>query len=305
MASAVNALASDLEAGIPVAEAFEKRRGSFPPLYGRLVGAGVRSGDLSSILLSLGKHLELVQRLRSMLWRTLSYPLFVLGTTLVLMTVLAIFVLPKYESLYADFHVRLPAVTVLMIQLSHVMPLLIGVVGSLILLLVIAWLILSRSGRGMAVIESIVMPIPLIGPLLSRRGRARWCDAVRLGIRAGMDLPQAIELASDATGSHKLATDGRAIVAALGSGQALTRWRTRSLPATIPTAMQLATGHNNLADAMDTLSTLYQRQAEMRLISLPTVLSPLMVIVIAVVIGFVVASLVAPFASLIEGMTGK
>jgi type II secretory pathway component PulF len=302
LANAVNALASDLEAGTPVAEAFEKRRGSFPPLYGRLVGAGVRSGNLSAILLSLGKHLELVQQLRAVLWRALSYPLFVLATAIGLLLFLAAFIFPKYAAIFQDFHLRLPGITLFMISVARVVPYIVGALVAIALILWITWLILSRTGRGMVLVEALVLPIPLIGPLLRAEMVARWCDAVRLGVNAGMDLPQSIELAADATGSRKLAADGRTLVAMLGAGQSLTALRPRTLPATVPTTIQLASGNNNLAEALGTLSDLYQRQAEMTLATLPTVLSPILVLIIALFIGFVVVSLMVPFVHLFGGL---
>ena len=155
----------------------------------------------------------------------------------------------------------------------------------------------------MVVVERLILPLPLVGPLLRAEVVARWCDAVRLGVQAGMDLPQAIELAADATGSKSLATDGKRLIDSLSAGASLTSIRLTTLPATVPTTIQLASGNNNLAEAMGTLSDLYQRQAEMRLAALPTILSPLMVLVIAGVIGFVVVSLAMPLVSLIEGMS--
>ena len=305
LGNAVNALASDLEGGTPIADAFEKHRANFPPLYGRLVGAGVRSGNLSAVLLSLGKHLELVQRLRSVLWRTLSYPALVLITTVGLIMFLAIVVVPKYKQIFVEFHLKLPAATVAMLEIARVLPVIFAVLAVVAVIVVVVWIIASRTGHGMFLVEHLVLPLPLVGPLLRAEIVARWCDTVRLGVQAGMDLPQAIALAADSTGSGALAADGQLLISSLSSGAPLTSVRTRILPATVPTTMQLASGHNNLAEAMGTLSDLYQRQAEMRLAALPTVLSPLMVLFIASVIGFVVVALAMPLVSLIEGMTGK
>ena len=74
----VEQVAAELERGTPLPEAFEKYKGQFPSLYGRLVGAGVRAGNLPGVLFNLGRHLELVQRLREALWRSLAYPLAIL-----------------------------------------------------------------------------------------------------------------------------------------------------------------------------------------------------------------------------------
>ena len=67
-------------------------------------------------------------------------------------------------------------------------------------------------------VERLVLPLPLVGPVLRANLAARWCDAVRLGTQAGLDLPTAIGLAQDATRSGRLAKDGKAMT----EGQSVT-----------------------------------------------------------------------------------
>src|SRR5687768_11967976 len=69
MAATVKQIADDLERGTPLAQAFEARHQQFPPMYGQLVAAGVQTSNLPAMLLNLGRHMELVYRLRAMLWR--------------------------------------------------------------------------------------------------------------------------------------------------------------------------------------------------------------------------------------------
>src|SRR5882724_3171552 len=146
-------LAAELESGTPLEQAFDKYRGSFPPLYGRLVRAGVKSGDLSGVLLGLGRHLELIQRLRSVLWRTVSYPMFVLIAMGFLISFLGIVVLPQYGAIYRDFHIRLPAITQFLLSFSTVAPALLVTLLVLILGGPIVWRILERMGYSTAIVE--------------------------------------------------------------------------------------------------------------------------------------------------------
>ena len=300
----IEQLAGDLEQGTPLDKALEKHRGQFPPLYGRLISAGVRSGDLSGMLLSLGRHLELIQRLRAILWRTVSYPLFVLIALGFLISFLGIVVLPQYAAIFRDFRIQLPEVTEAMLSLSHLAPALLVVILAILLLGPIVWGILERFGYSTVIVERLVLPLPLIGPVLRVNMVARWCDAVKLGVNAGMDLPAAIDLAGDATRSPRLAADGRSLVEALEHGQSLTSANTKIIPATVPAAMQFASTTQDLGTTLASLSEMYQRQAELRMTALPGVLTPLLVLIIAIIIGFVIISLMLPFVSLIEGMSG-
>ena len=69
LARTIQQLADELERGTPLPQALAKYESKFPPLYARLVEAGVKSNNLPAMLLNLGRHAEMVQRLRAAIWR--------------------------------------------------------------------------------------------------------------------------------------------------------------------------------------------------------------------------------------------
>ena len=304
LARTIEQLAAELESGTPLEQAFEKFRTRFPPLYGQIIRAGVKSGNLSGVLLSLGRHLDLVQRLRAMLWRAVSYPLLVLVSLGFLLSFLGIVVLPRFGAIYRDLHLELPWVTQALLALSRAAPALLIALLGLIIGLPLAWRLLERPGYSPYVIDSVVIPLPLIGPVLRANLTARWCDMARVGVEAGLDLPTAIELADDAAASPRLADDGRTLIEALSAGKPLTTWRMRLLPPTVPAAIQFASGQHDLPTTLGALSDMYQRQAELRMAVIPGILTPLLLLLIAMLVAFVIAGLLAPFLSLINGITG-
>lgn len=305
LARTVEQVAEELERGTPLGEAFEKHRGRFPALYGRLVAAGVAAGNLPGVLFNLGRHLEVVQRLREALWRAFAYPIMVLiGLTLVLVF-LGIYVLPKFQEIFDDFKIRLPAITEMLLGLSRVAPVLgvllvVAVVGGSLL-----WALLRWRGWDGTALDVLARGAPLVGPVVRRNLVARWCDALRLGVAAGMDLPAAIEVAGDATGSPALRRDGEALADRLANGLPLEgAGPGRMLPASIPATLHFAAGHQDLPTTIEALGEMYQRQAESRLSMIPAILTPLLVLIIAALIGFIIVGLMAPLVYLLDGMTG-
>jgi type II secretory pathway component PulF len=301
--STIEQLTGELEKGTPLDQAFEKFQDRFPPLYSRLIRAGVRSGDLSGMLLGLGRHLELIQRLRTVLWRTLSYPLFVLIAIGLLISFLGIVVLPQYEAIFKDFNIRLPAITEMILALKHIAPALLVLIVAAVVLGPLLWGLLERLGYSTLIVERVLWPAPLVGPVLKANAVARWCDAVKLGVGAGMDLPASIELASDATRSRRLTADGKELIEVMSHGRPLVSAKTRVIPTTVPAAIQFASEAHDLPGTLGSLSEMYQRQAELRMSALPGILTPLMVLLIAVLIGWVIMGLMLPLVTLIEGMT--
>lgn len=322
LARTVNQVAEELERGTPLPEAFDKHRDKFPPLYGRLVEAGVKTGNLSGVLLNLGQHLHLVQRLRGALWRAVTYPAAVFVGLLLVLTFLGVTVVPQFETLYeemfADAKPRfdwrsqtyepkptIPPVTLALFAASRAAPAVMVALLALVAGVPLAWAALRAAGRGGWLVDRLVLPLPLVGPVLRNNLAARWCDAVRLGVSAGLDLPAAIRLAGDATDSPRLRREGEALVALLEAGQPLaaaTAARRRVLPATVPAAIELASGHHDLPHTLQTLAEMFQRQAEARLAAIPAVLTPMLLILISVVIGFVIAGLLLPMTTLLRNL---
>jgi len=304
LARTISEVAAELEAGTPLAQAFEKYQDKFPSLYGRLIDAGVRSGNLPGVLFSLGRHMDTEQRLRATLWRTLAYPIMVIIGLVLVMLFISIAVIPQIRSVYEGFHLKLPGVTVVLLAVGRAMPYIAAVVIGLIVITPILWALLRLARQDRKAIELLILPIPMVGPVLRFSLVARWLDAARIATDAGMDLPSAIALASDATGSPGITRDGQSMIEVINAGKPLSGAPTRVVPTTVPAAMEFAAGHHDLPTALATLSDMYVRQSELRMQMIPTTVTPLAVIFIALMVGFVVAGLFAPLLSLIQGITG-
>jgi type IV pilus assembly protein PilC len=299
----VEEIATELEAGTPLGEAFDKHRDKFPSLYGRIVEAGVRGGNLPGILLNLGRHLETEQRLRNTLWRTLSYPAMVFVGLLIVMLFITYAILPHLAGVYQEFHLALPDVTKALLWIAGIVPWVAGALLVLILLVPVIWGLLVATGKDRAAADVVLLPLPLVGPVLRNSLMARWLDAARIAVDAGLDLPAAIQLADDATGSPKLRRDGEALINALQNGRPLGAVATTLLPATIPAAIEFSSGQQDLPLTLGTLAEMYERQADIRIQMIPSILTPTLVIAIALSVGFVIAGLFSPLVSLINGMT--
>ena len=137
---------------------------------------------------------------------------------------------------------------------------------------------------------------------------ARWCDAMRIGVTAGLPLPAAIELAGDAVRSPRLRRDGRTLIDRVEAGRTLDDATGAGaplsvLPATVPTAIALSAGHNDLPTTLATLAQMYERQADSRASAIPAILTPLVVIFLAITLGLVILALLMPLVRIIEYLT--
>ncbi len=308
---AIGQIADDLEAGQPLDEAFDKHRGRFPAMYGRLIDAGVRSGNLSAVLLNLASHLELGARLRAAIWQAISYPLVVLAAMALVLCFVGYVVVPPMQAMIegfteqADFmgthRPRTPVLAAMLFVVSRHMPMLVLLAAAGGIAAWAAWRWQRRAGREQWLVEQWIMPLPLIGPVLVKDRIARWCDALRIAIDAGLDLPGAIELAGQATRSPRLIEDGAKLIAALHNGQSLEEAaRTKLVPASVQVAIDLGAARGDLSRTLATLTELHRQQADHRIDLMAAVLQPALVVVLGLVAGLMMGGLYSMITSFLD-----
>lgn len=295
-------VADELKAGKGAAEAFAAHRGAFPPLYGAVLDAGVRSGNLPAVLMGLGRHLELIERLKTAIWRALAYPLVVFLGVLVMLGVIGSVMAPQFQEMFEEFDTTLPPLTVVVLTVARYMP---AIAGGMVLLGIAvfgAFIVLRNKGMEQALIDRLLW-IPLVGEAIRRNMLSRWCDALRLGLGAGLDLPGALKIAADTIGSTPLNRDTQRMVATLEQGGAIRKDLSLVfVPDAVPAAIELASHADDLPEMIANLGEMYQQQAEARVVMLHTLLGPAMLIFVAMIISLVIWALFLPMIHLMEWM---
>jgi type II secretory pathway component PulF len=303
LSQSIHAVIGELERGVPLAQAFANHGKQFPPLYSKLIDAGVRSNNLAGVLLNLGRHLELVTRLRAAIWRAAAYPVMILIGMLLLILYVSAFVVPTLNDIYKDFNTRLPTLTQLILVGSRYGPAF-AICGISILLTFPLLTGVSRLLGFSGALSDFALSIPIVGPILRSNLVARWCDAMHLSIQGNADLPGAMALAADIVGSPALRRDTNQLIGALQAGRTLAdAGNTRVIPKSAMTMVHLACTRSDLPEALHTLSQMYQQQAEIRLAGLQTVLMPMFIVFIGMLLAFTVIGLMAPLISLIQSVS--
>ncbi len=302
LAVTIQQVADELQAGKGLAEAFATHRGAFPPLYGAVLESGVRTGNLPAVLLGLGRHLELLQRLRAAVWRAVAYPLVVFFGVLLMLGILGAVVVPQFREIFEDFDTDVPALTKLVLTVSQYMP---AIVIALVVfaVLLFAGMALMRAGGKGQVLLDLLLRVPLIGPAIRFNMLGRWCDALRLGLHAGLDLPAALGMAADTLRSGPLDADTRLMIQTVEAGQSIRQnVRLRFVPQAVPAAIELAAHADDLPGMLENLAAMYQQQAEARVAALQTVLGPLMLVLVALIIGVVVTAMFLPLVRVMQSV---
>lgn len=322
---AVEAVSSELERGKTLPEAIDAHRRAFPPLYANVVEAGIRVNNLPAVLFNLSRHLDLTRRIRASVTRAVAYPVMVLLAIIVVSAFLSAYVLPALLEIVAEdksgFGIigvlggrpwgaapqtpALPMVTRAALVFGRVAPWIALIAVGLAVAWSLLWPIVRGTALGRAISDAILLRLPLFGPPLRSSMVARWCDAMHIGVAAGLDLPDSLSLASRSIGSGRLSRDTAKLIDAASSGSRLDAARPFTLlPVAVPAAVEIGVRAGTLPETLEALTTIYLRQAESRARLIPLVLTPILIVILAVILGGLMAAMFSPIAQLLRVLSG-
>ncbi|HTX20298.1 MAG TPA: type II secretion system F family protein [Candidatus Aquilonibacter sp.] len=190
--------------GMSLADAMAKSPETFPRVYVAMVEAGEAGGFLDVVLAQIAEFQAREKDLKSKVLTAMIYPCILFCLALVVLTVLLIFFIPKFQRVFAQIHGSLPLITQFIIGASHLarsygLYVAIGVV--VIGLLARTWV---ASPKGRRTWEGIILKSPLVGPLIAQFAMARFCRMLGTLLGAGVPLVYSLNVARRSIGNQIL-----------------------------------------------------------------------------------------------------
>ncbi len=307
MRKLIDEVAGELEAGKPIEEAFEKRQKKFPPLYGRILKAGVETGRLSEMLTSLNRHLELANHTRRIIFEAMGYPAVILALSAVLITLIFTFIIPQFEPILNDMvGGRLPALTQFYLGMAkNVFPFWISVAfiaGAIVLLLSMS----STFPAGRRFKEALFLKIPVIGRVYYASLLSRMAEAMAMMVAAGCDMPSCLRLAADSTGSETLIQESHMLAEQVEQGTGILEAGQfcRMIPRLFLYSIQMGSQRNELQDNLYSLGQMYSDQARFGQARLQAVLLPIIIVGVGGVVATCVLAMFLPMIKIVTALSG-
>jgi len=278
MRKLIDSIAAELEAGVSIEKAFEKRQKRFPPLYGRILKAGVETGRLSEMLTSLNRHLELANQTKRIIFEAMSYPAVVLTLGAVILTGVFLFIIPQFGPILTEMTdaESLPAITQLFLSIAeNIVTFWIGV-GLLIAAILVLFAILTTFAAGRRLKESLFLKVPVIGRVYHSSVLSRMAEAMAMMVAAGCDMPACLRLGSGTTASEKLLAESETLASQVEQGANILEAGQfcKMIPRLFLYSIQLGTQRNELQDNLYSLGQMYAEQARYGQARLQAVLLP-------------------------------
>ncbi len=193
---------ADVEAGNSLTEALKKKPLQFNDLYCNLVEAGEHAGILEAILHKLATYMEKTEALKSKIKAALFYPAAVIVVAAIVVTILKIFVIPQFKTLFEGFGADLPTLTQFLVDTSNLFVqwwwALFGAVG----LVIYGLLELHKRSRPFAQgMERMMLKLPVLGVVLEKAAIARFARTLETMFAAGTPLVEAMTSVAGACGN--------------------------------------------------------------------------------------------------------
>src|SRR5437773_1471043 len=304
----IGGVADEVEGGGTLSDAMSKYPKAFDKLYVNMINAGEAGGVLDLILARLADFMEKAAKLKKKVIGAMIYPAVVISIAVGIVSMIMVFVIPKFETIFKDFGTKLPSITQLLLDVSNwfanwgwAYVLASPIVISLI------WKLIRTSEGGKYVTDAIKLKVPILGNILSKSSIARFTRTLGTLISAGVPILDAINITKETCGNEVYSRALAKVHDAIREGESMADplRATKTCDAIVINMIDVGEETGDLDKMLMKVADNYDNDVDVLVGSLISILEPVMVVVLGVIVGFIVIALFMPMISLIQNISSS
>ena len=292
---------SSVEKGSSLSQALEKHPKVFPRLYTSMVKSGEVGGVLDETLERLALTLEAQVELRGQVKSAMMYPVAVFGLVIFIVIAMLLFVVPMFESMFADFGAELPLPTRMLMSLSVIFTTywylaVGGTIG-----LVYGFKRWIATDRGRSRFDAIKLKMPIFGKLVHKTALARFSHTMAALTRTGVPILMAMDIVAETSGNAVVARAVHSVQASVKEGESIAEPLSNH-PVFPPMVVQMmAVGEETgaLDIMLEKLGDFYDREVKVMVEGLTSLIEPLLVVILGATVGGMLLALYLPIFNVI------
>ncbi|WP_053980884.1 type II secretion system F family protein [Marinagarivorans algicola] len=282
----LNDISDRLESGMTLSAALSKHPVVFNHLFVSMINVGESSGKLEDVFKQLAFYLERDEATRKSIKSAIRYPMFVIIALAIAMTIVNVFVVPKFAAMFEKYDAPLPLVTKILMATSSafihywwVLLLIAGIIAAGIYLFL-------RNPKGAQIWGRFKLKLPVVGETISRALMARYARSFALMLKAGLPVNQALTLCSRAIDNPYLAEKIEGIRRGVERGDSLIRTHvaTQLFSPLILQMISVGEESGQVDQLLEEVADFYEREVDYDLKTLSAKIEPILIVVMA---GFV------------------
>ncbi len=304
---AAGRIADAIEGGSTFADALGEHPRIFNRLYVNMVKAGEAGGVLDVVLERLASYMEKAEKIKNRVKSAMTYPIVVLMASAAIMVFLMVAIIPKFESIFSDMldGRALPRLTLFVMGISENIqarwPIGLGIIAALVLLVSI----LKRFHSGRCLLDGFALSVPLFGRLARTSILARFARTFGTLLESGVPILQALAIVKEIMGNEIISRAVQDIHDSIQAGEPMAApvEANRIFPPLFGGMVEVGEETGELPAMMLKTADIYEDEVDNTVAGLSSVIEPLLIVILAVVVGTIVIAMFLPMVSIIGNLS--
>jgi len=306
----VSALAENVQSGSTFSESLAQHPKIFNKLYVNMVKAGELGGVLEIVLNRLAEYQEKAQKLKNKIVSAMVYPVIVMFIAVGILVFLMVFIVPKFKEMFASTDSELPLISKIVFGMSEFFlarPLFVPNVVFVFVMVGVAVVLFNIWGRtsgGRTIIDTLKLKMPILGDIQRKSAVSRFSRTLGTLVTSGVPILQALNITRDTAGNvvisqaiekvHEAVKEGETIVTPLQASGVF--------PNMVISMVDVGEETGQLPEMLLKVADVYDDEVDSAVTALTSILEPIMIVVLALIVGAVVFALFLPLIKMISTM---
>ncbi|MDO4793132.1 MAG: type II secretion system F family protein [Filifactor alocis] len=297
-------VAVSVQKGETLSNALHMQGNAFPDLFKRTVEAGEMTGQLAEVLEKMAVHYEKERRIRTKIKGAMMYPIILSIIATVAVTILLVFVMPKFMEIFAASNVEFPALTLIVMGMSNAL-----VKYWYIILLVMAGLVLVminllKQPQIRLKFDRFKLKFRLIRDPMAKIVTSRFTRTLSTLLSSGINVVSALETAGQTTQNTYVEESLKSVVSGIEKGMSMTTQlaKTEIFPPMMLSMIAIGEESGNLEGMLEKTADYYDEELEAAMQQMVSLIEPIMIVVMGLLIGTIVIAMYLPMFSVFETM---
>ena len=296
MAKAVKRVQTDIEKGDSLSESMARRTDIFPELLVNMVSAGESTGNIETSFERMATHFEKAAKLKAIMRKAAVYPIVVCVVALIVVVIMLVKVIPTYEDMFKDMGTELPALTKMVVGASNGLQKYWYIILIVLAAVVTGLIVFKKSDTGQKVFGKLGYHMPIFGKLTIKSAASMFARTLSTMVYAGIPMIQALDNVSKIM-NNALFRDALANAKdEVSKGVPLSEpiERCGLFPPMVHHMIRIGEETGDTESMLERLADYYDEEVEMATQTVMAALEPMIIILLAVIVGTIIAAVMAP-----------
>ena len=293
-----------VERGESLANAMGEHKNIFPELMINMVSAGEASGNLDTALERVSEQLESSAKTQSMIKKAMIYPAAVCIIAIAVSVVMLVVVLPNYATMFEDLGTELPGITKMYMAMSDVLIKYWFLIIPIVIAAIVGIVMFSKTDSGKHVFGKLAIKVPVLGNMTVKSASSLTARTLSTLLGAGVPLIEAVDIVSGVVSNvyFKEALQNARDEITIGMPLSRPLEECGLFPPMVYHMIRIGEEAGNSEEMLDKLADYYDEEVEMAVQSLMAAMEPMIIVVLAGVVGGLVAACMAPMLTMYEAL---